>query len=180
MSERQFGWRWFFYTPWRLAASVVIVVLLAGTAAALASGGSTPRYRPDGTGAGPSATFPASPDTQIPTPGASNTQPAGTSATAAATAFVKAWAGHQATQNEWLQAMAPYCSAYLLQEMSSTTPDAVDSTKVTGPAVSVDTSGGDLTVVVVPTDDGVQSVKMQLLPTGWVADDIEAGDQAGN
>jgi hypothetical protein len=180
MSEHQAWWRWFFYTPWRLAAAVVLLLALAGTAAALAAHQSNPRpYHGGATGAGPSATFPAAPPTQIPLPGASNAQPAGTTAAQAAVAFVKAWAGHQPSQAAWLQAMAPYSSSYLLSQMSSTTPDAVTATKVTGAAVSADTSGGNLTVMVVPTDNGTMSVKLQKLPTGWVADDIEPGAQPG-
>jgi hypothetical protein len=86
-----------------------------------------------------------------------------------ATRWVTAWARHPAgiTNQQWLEQLKPYTTDEFLPQMSSVDPANVPATKVTGAAVSVDSTTSSV-LADVPTDGGTIQVTVITTPNqGW-------------
>jgi hypothetical protein len=83
--------------------------------------------------------------------------------------WVKAWATHPAgiTNAQWLAQLKPYTTDEFLPQMATVDPANVPATKVTGSAVSVDSTTSSV-VTDVPTDGGTIQVTVITTPNeGW-------------
>jgi hypothetical protein len=83
--------------------------------------------------------------------------------------WTKAWATHPAgiTSQQWLAQLKPYTTDEFLPQMATVDPSNVPATKVTGPAVSVDSTTSSV-VADVPTDGGIIQVTVITTPQqGW-------------
>jgi hypothetical protein len=95
-----------------------------------------------------------------------------------ATKWVTAWAKHPAgiTSQQWLEQLKPYTTDEFLPQMASVDPANVPATKVTGAAVSVDSTTSSV-VADVPTDGGTIQVTVITTPNqGWR---VSTYDKAG-
>ncbi|MFC0547529.1 hypothetical protein [Kutzneria chonburiensis] len=83
--------------------------------------------------------------------------------------WVTAWAKHPAgiTNQQWLEQLKPYTTDEFLPQMGTVDPANVPATKVTGAAVSVDSTTSSV-VADVPTDGGTIQVTVITTPNqGW-------------
>jgi hypothetical protein len=83
--------------------------------------------------------------------------------------WVTAWAKHPAgiTSQQWLAQLKPYTTDEFLPQMASVDPANVPATKVTGAAVSVDSTTSSV-LADVPTDGGTIQVTVITTPNqGW-------------
>jgi hypothetical protein len=83
--------------------------------------------------------------------------------------WVTAWAKHPAgiTNQQWLEQLKPYTTDEFLPQMGTVDPANVPATKVTGAAVSVDSTTSSV-VADVPTDGGTIQVTVITTPSqGW-------------
>ncbi|MEV6609242.1 hypothetical protein [Kutzneria sp. NPDC051319] len=83
--------------------------------------------------------------------------------------WVKAWVNHPAgiTAQQWLDQLKPYTTDEFLPQMGSVDPANVPATKVTGAAVSVDSTTSSV-VADVSTDGGTIQVTVITTPSqGW-------------
>lgn len=97
------------------------------------------------------------------------------SATAVATAFVRAWSSNFASKDGWHAAMKPWATPELLQSLASTDPAQVPADRVTGDAKLVSSTKSSATVRV-PTDGGDVLVTVSAAGRGWKVRDIAPAD----
>ena len=97
------------------------------------------------------------------------------SATAVASAFVRAWSSDGASRDAWHAAMEPWASPELLRALASTDPAQVPADRVTGDA-RLTSSAKTSATVLVPTDGGDVLVTLTASGGGWKARDIAPAD----
>ena len=185
-------WGWPLRSPRHLITFVIIVVALGIVVALLipkapSSGSAQPAgdttsdtATATGSSGGQSPTdTTTSPQTRLTSPLLSPTPaPPAPQALAVATNWVKAWATHPAgiTNAQWLAQLKPYTTDEFLPQMSSVDPANVPATKVTGAAVSVDSTTSSV-IADVPTDGGTIQVTVITTPSeGWR---VSTYDKAG-
>ncbi|GAA2686942.1 hypothetical protein [Streptomyces lunalinharesii] len=169
--------RWPLYSPQRLAAVLIALVVVLCVISALNTGSS-----PSSAPAGDAQPSPAAPDASA-SPSMASSPSAGPSASpdldgavVFARAFVAAWASHTESK-QWYATLAPSCTERLATKLATTDPSRIKATKVGGAKVT-DTGGGELTSAAVDTDAGQVSVGMVWTGNGWLVRDIEPGAQA--
>lgn len=97
------------------------------------------------------------------------------SATAVASAFVRAWSSDGASRDAWHAGMEPWASPELLRALASTDPAQVPADRVTGDARLISSAKTSATVLV-PTDGGDVLVTLTASGGGWKARDIAPAD----
>lgn len=97
------------------------------------------------------------------------------SATAVASAFVRAWSSDGGSRDAWYAAMERWASPELLRSLASTDPEQVPADRVTGDAQLVSSAKTSATVLV-PTDGGEVLVTLSASDGGWKARDIAPAD----
>ncbi|MFI9386233.1 hypothetical protein [Kutzneria sp. NPDC052558] len=177
-------WSWPLRSPRHLVMFVVIVVAI-GIVVALAIPPSSPSNSAQTPGdtassgaAGPTGSSgqstpgdtTTSPATRLTSPLLSPTPaPPAPQALDVALKWVTAWAKHPAgiTNQQWLDQLKPYTTDEFLPQMASVDPANVPATKVTGAAVSVDSTTSSV-LADVPTDGGTIQVTVITTPNqGW-------------
>jgi hypothetical protein len=176
-------WSWPLRSPRHLITFVIIIVALGIVVAmVIPKGNTTGSAQPAGdtttdsttstggtSGQSPSDTT-TSAQTRLTSPLLSPTPaPPAPQALTVAVNWVKAWATHPAgiTNPQWLAQLKPYTTDEFLPQMGSVDPANVPATKVTGAAVSVDSTTSSV-IADVPTDGGTIQVTVITTPTeGW-------------
>lgn len=177
-------WGWPLRSPRHLITFVIIVVALGIIVAtvipqAAPTGSAQPSGDPtaDTANGSTSSSSSQSPSDTTTTPATRLTSPL-LSPTAAppalqaldvAVKWVTAWAKHPAgiTNQQWMDQLKPYTTDEFLPQMSSVDPANVPATKVTGAAVSVDSTTSSV-IADVPTDGGTIQVTVITTPAeGW-------------
>jgi hypothetical protein len=175
-------WGWPLRSPRHLITFVIIIVALGiivamviprntPTGSAQPAGDTTSSSAgstsPSGTSTGDTTT---TPQTRLTSPLLSPTPaPPDPHALEVAVSWVKAWATHPAgiTNAQWLVQLKPYTTDEFLPQMATVDPANVPATKVTGSAVSVDSTTSSV-VADVPTDGGTIQVTVITTPSqGW-------------
>lgn len=145
----------------RPAAAPATLSTSASTHGAIPSSTSRPTPRPTTTTASTSAPSAAGPVTNQ-------------SATAVASAFVRAWSS-DGSRDAWYAAMERWASPELLRSLASTDPAQVPADRVTGDGRLVSSAKASATVRV-PTDGGDVLVTLSASGGGWKAQDIAPAD----
>lgn len=179
-------WGWPLRSPRHLITFVIIIAALgiivatvlpqaASTGSSQPTGDTTPgavsstSSTDQGQGQSPSDTT-TSAQTRLTSPLLSPTAaPPAPQALDVATKWVTAWAKHPAgiTNQQWLDQLKPYTTDEFLPQMASVDPANVPATKVTGAAVSVDSTTSSV-IADVPTDGGTIQVTVITTPNqGW-------------
>lgn len=96
------------------------------------------------------------------------------SATAVASAFVRAWSS-DGSRDAWYAAMGPWASPELLRSLASTDPAQVPADRVTGDGRLISSAKSSATVLV-PTDGGDVLVTLTASGGAWKARDIAPAD----
>ena len=175
-------WGWPLRSPRHLITFLIIIVALGIIIAmvlprATSSGSAQPTgdtTSDTATSAGSSSSStgdtPTSAQTRLTSPLLSPTPaPPSPQALDVATKWVTAWVKHPAgiTNQQWLDQLRPYTTDEFLPQMSSVDPANVPATKVTGAAVSVDSTTSSV-IADVPTDGGTIQVTVITTPSqGW-------------
>jgi hypothetical protein len=177
-------WSWPLRSPRHLVMFVIIVVALGIVVALLIP--PAPPGRSSATGAGDTTTSDTgsngssgqstpsdtttSPATRLTSPLLSPTPaPPAPQALDVALKWVTAWAKHPAgiTSKQWLDQLKPYTTDEFLPQMATVDPANVPASKVTGAAVSVDSTTSSV-LADVPTDGGTIQVTVITTPNqGW-------------
>jgi len=172
-------WSWPLRSPRHLIVFGIVLVVLGVIAATLiplgssqqtgsaGSAGSTSAGVPgDGSATGSSGTE----ETRLTAPLSTPTPaPPDPQALEVAVSFTRAWANHPSgvTGEQWLNGLKPYTTDEYLPQLSSVNVDNIPATKVTGAAVSVDSTTSSV-VADVPTDGGTLRVTVEKTPNqGW-------------
>ncbi|MFC0433421.1 hypothetical protein [Kutzneria buriramensis] len=175
-------WGWPLRSPRHLITFVIIIIALGIIVAMViprtnSTGSAQPAGDTTSTTAGSTSTSGTStgdttttPQTRLTTPLLSPTPaPPDPHALDVAVNWVKAWATHPAgiTNAQWLAQLKPYTTDEFLPQMATVDPANVPATKVTGSAVSVDSTTSSV-VTDVPTDGGTIQVTVITTPNeGW-------------
>jgi hypothetical protein len=175
-------WGWPLRSPRHLITFVIIIVALGIIVAmVIPKAPSTGSAQPTGdtttgtSGAGTSnqstdTTTTTTQQTRLTSPLLSPTPaPPAPQALDVAQKWVSAWAKHPAgiTNQQWLEQLKPYTTDEFLPQMGTVDPANVPATKVTGAAVSVDSTTSSV-VADVPTDGGTIQVTVITTPNqGW-------------
>ena len=175
-------WGWPLRSPRHLITFVIIIVALGiivatvipkapPTGLASRTGDTTTDTSSAGTSnQSTDTTTTTTPQTRLTTPLLSPTPaPPAPQALDIAQKWVAAWAKHPAgiTNQQWLEQLKPYTTDEFLPQMGTVDPANVPATKVTGAAVSVDSTTSSV-VADVPTDGGTIQVTVITTPSqGW-------------
>ncbi|GAA3439464.1 hypothetical protein [Kutzneria kofuensis] len=175
-------WGWPLRSPRHLITFVIIIVAL-GIIVAMVIPRATPTGSAQPTGNTTSDTAGStgssgqstsetttSPQTRLTSPLLSPTPaPPSPQALDVALKWVKAWVNHPVgiTNSQWLEQLKPYTTDEFLPQMASVDPANVPASKVTGAAVSVDSTTSSV-VADVSTDGGTIQVTVITTPNqGW-------------
>ncbi|QUQ68956.1 hypothetical protein [Kutzneria sp. CA-103260] len=177
-------WSWPLRSPRHLVVFVIIIValgigvaLVIPPAPASKSSEQTPGVSTssdaDGSTGSPGQSAPGAtttPATRLTSPLLSPTPaPPAPQALDVALKWVTAWAKHPAgiTSQQWLDQLKPYTTDEFLPQMATVDPANVPASKVTGAAVSVDSTTSSV-LADVPTDGGTIQVTVITTPNqGW-------------
>ncbi|WP_433860296.1 hypothetical protein [Streptomyces kronopolitis] len=165
--------RWPLYSPRRLAAVLVAVVVLLCVINAVNHG--TPKKATDAKPA-PSAPAPSSPSPSSSASVAPSASPDMDTAVDLSRQFVAAWASHD-KKASWLTELKPVCTERLAAKLGTVDPSRIKATKALRARVT-DTGGGALTSAAVETDAGPVTVGLMWMGDHWLVRDIEPGAQA--
>jgi hypothetical protein len=174
-------WGWPLRSPRHLITFVIIIVALGiivamvipkapSTGSASPTGDTTTGTSGAGTSNQSTDTTTTTPQTRLTSPLLQPTPaPPAPQALDVAQKWVAAWAKHPAgiTNQQWLEQLKPYTTDEFLPQMGTVDPANVPATKVTGSAVSVDSTTSSV-VADVPTDGGTIQVTVITTPNeGW-------------
>ncbi|AWN32602.1 hypothetical protein [Streptomyces sp. NEAU-S7GS2] len=166
--------RWPLYSPRRLVAVLVAVVVLLCVINSVNN--SSPKKPTADAKPSPAAPAPSSPAPSSSPPAAPSASPDLGVAVDVSKAFVSSWASHD-KKADWLKALKPLCTERLAAKLSTTDPSRIEAKKVRGARVT-DTGGGALTSAAVETDAGPVTVGLVWTGVHWLVRDIEPGAQA--
>lgn len=176
-------WGWPLRSPRHLITSAIGLVVVGIVVALLippaqpgagSQDGGTSTGHPSGSPTGDSSsggtTASTTQETRLTAPLSTATPaPPASQALAVAVSFTKAWANHPAgiTSQQWLAGLKPYTTDEYLPQLASVDPANIPATKVTGAAVSIESTTSSV-VADVPTDGGTLKVTVIMTPQqGW-------------
>lgn len=175
-------WGWPLRSPRHLITFVIVILALGIIVATIIpKSGSTGSAQPAGdttadtasstsSSGAPTSGTTTTPQTRLTSPLLSPTPaPPAPQALAVAVNWVRAWATHPVgiTNQQWLAQLKPYTTDEFLPQMTTVDPTNVPATKVTGSAVSVDSTTSSV-IADVPTDGGTIQVTVITTPSeGW-------------
>lgn len=177
--------RWPLWSWRNLTITAVLMLALLAVVGRATDGQASPRPAAAPATTSPSAsiqgTTPASPSPRPTTTTGSTSAPSASgpvtkqSATAVASAFVRAWSSDGPSRDAWYAAMERWASPELLRSLASTDPAQVPADRVTGDGRLISSAKSSATVLV-PTDGGDVLVTLSASDGGWKARDIAPAD----